>query len=138
MTDVTETTLDETEAALVEGVSAERIEAELQWFAANGNRLGGTPGERAAAQHVATALAADGIETELLEFPSYVSYADDPMSCGPAYVEADDGALRLDGRIYAFAASTGDEGVAGELVWLARARRRSTSRGDWIRAARSC
>jgi Peptidase family M28/PA domain len=118
MTDVTETTLEGAEAQLVEAVSAERIETELQWFAANGNRLGGTPGERAAAQHVATALAADGIETELLEFPSYVSYADDPMSCGPAYVEADGGdALRFDGRIYAFAASTGEDGVAGELVW---------------------
>jgi hypothetical protein len=117
MTDVTETTLGAAEAAIVEGVSAERIETELQWFAAHGNRLGGTPGERAAAMHVATALSADGIETELLEFPSYVSYADDPMSCGPAYVEADGDALRCDGRIYAFAATTGDDGVTGELVW---------------------
>lgn len=117
MTDVKDTALGAGEAQLVEDVSAERIEAELQWFAANGNRLGGSPGERAAAQHVASALAADGIETGLLEFPSYVSYGDDPMSCGPAFVEADGGAIRCDGRIYAFAASTGEAGVEAELVW---------------------
>ncbi|HEX4806111.1 MAG TPA: M28 family peptidase [Conexibacter sp.] len=117
MADLTETTLEAADAAVIEAVSAERIEAELRWFAENGNRLGGSPGERAAAEHVARPLAADGIETELLEFPSYVSYGDDPMSCGPAYVEADGGTLRCDGRIYAFAASTGAHGVEAELVW---------------------
>ncbi len=117
MTDVKDTTLlGEGETELVEAVSAERIEQELQWFADNGNRLGGSPGERRAAEHVASTLAADGIDTQLLGFPSFVSYGDDPGSCGPASVEVDGGET-IAGRIYAFAASTGEHGVAGELVW---------------------
>jgi hypothetical protein len=103
------------EVGLLGDVCAERIERELAWFAGNGSRLGGTPGERAAAEHVAAVMADDGIEAELLEFPSFVSYADEPERYGPASVEADGHAVEA--RVYAFSASTPDDGLMAPVVW---------------------
>jgi peptidase M28-like protein/PA domain-containing protein len=106
------------EVDLVAGVSAVEIARDLEWFAAHGLRLAGTPPERAAARYVRDRLVDHGIDCCLEAFDGWVSYGDIPERFGPAGVEPDDGGPAITGKVYAFAGSTPPGGVAGRLVWV--------------------
>jgi hypothetical protein len=109
--------LSPTEQELLDAVSEASVDRWLRWFEGHGIRLAGTAGERAGAEYVAAELEAIGVDVELEEFASFVSHGEDPERFGPARVTVA-GEDVIEGKIYAFCASTPAGGVEAPVVWL--------------------
>lgn len=110
-------TLSPIEQELIDAVSETAVDRWLGWFEAHGIRLAGTAGEAAAAEYVAAELGALGVDVELEEFDSFVSHGEDPERFGPARVTVA-GEDVINGKIYAFCASTPAGGVDAEIAWM--------------------
>jgi len=76
-------------------------------------RLAGTAGEREAVQYIMDKLAEYGIPSHLYEFESFVSY---PLEAELQVLEPEP--LAIPCRPRAFAASTPDDGIEAEVVYL--------------------
>src|SRR5919202_2422860 len=104
------------EQSLVEEVSAERLmastEAIAQWV-----RLSGTPEEARAFDWIEGQLKEYGLETTRHSHPALVSW---PESASLTVTEADGTWREVTCRTHAFAATTPEGGLAGELVYVGR------------------
>ncbi|HMJ95322.1 MAG TPA: M28 family metallopeptidase [Thermoleophilaceae bacterium] len=105
------------EQDLLGAVSDSRIERWLRWFEGHGIRLAGTAGEAEGARYVATELEALGVSCELHEFESFVSHGEVPERFGPARVVLPTQET-IEGKIFAFCASTPPGGVEAPVVWV--------------------
>jgi aminopeptidase YwaD len=108
------------ERSLVGAISTGQIQSWLEWFSNLGLRLGGSPAEAEAARYVADELQKFDIASEVVGFDSFVSYGREPSKFGPATVQIVDGSINQPyvGKVYAFGASTGPDGIESEIVWV--------------------
>lgn len=96
--------------AIVDEVSAERLDAHLDFFSTIRRDTGG-PGEAAAVEHIVKSLEADGIEVRMHEFDAYLSY--------PRHARlqlADDESVEFRCVTHSFAASTPGQGRIAHVV----------------------
>src|SRR5437763_13516792 len=110
-------TFTDQEQALIDAVSADELMASTraiaQWV-----RLSGTEDEARAFDWIEDQLKAYGLETRRYAHPALVSW---PESASLTLAMSDGTSLAIPCATHAFAASTGDNGLEGELVHVGAA-----------------
>lgn len=114
------------EQALVDAVSTERL-MESTGIIAQWVRLSGTPEEARAFDWLEGQLKAYGLEVKRYSFPALVSW---PESARLHVTTADGKTEEVVCATHGFAASTAEEGLEGELVYVGRGTEDELEKGD--------
>jgi hypothetical protein len=116
----------EAEQTLVDAVSTESLMASTQAIA-QWVRLSGTEDEARAFDWIEKQLKTDGLDTRRYLHPALVSW---PEAASLRLVASDGSALDIPCATHAFAASTGDDGLEGVLVYGGRGSQAELTKAD--------